>query len=49
MQQPLDPQWVVSAFARIEELVYAGDAAALAGAVTELSAERALVISPGGA
>ncbi len=39
---PLDPQWVESAFARIEELVYAGDAAALAATVAELSAERAL-------
>jgi len=38
----LDPQWVEGAFARIEELVYDGDAAALAGAVAELSAERAL-------
>jgi FlaA1/EpsC-like NDP-sugar epimerase len=47
VQQPLDPHWVESAFARIEELVYAGDAAALAGAVTELSAERALAISSG--
>jgi FlaA1/EpsC-like NDP-sugar epimerase len=49
VQKPLDPQWVESAFARIEELVYAGDAAALAGAVTELSAERALAISSGSA
>jgi FlaA1/EpsC-like NDP-sugar epimerase len=47
VQPPLDPQWVESAFARIEELVYAGDAAALATAVTELSAERALAISSG--
>jgi FlaA1/EpsC-like NDP-sugar epimerase len=38
----LEPEWVESAFARIEELVYSGDAAALAGAVAELSAERAL-------
>ncbi len=38
----LDPEWVESAFARIEELVYDGDAAALAAAVAELSAERAL-------
>ena len=38
----LDPEWVESAFARIEELVYNGDASALAGAVAELSAERAL-------
>jgi FlaA1/EpsC-like NDP-sugar epimerase len=47
VQQPLDPEWVESAFARIEELVYAGDAAALAGAVAELSAERALAASSG--
>ncbi|MEA2378108.1 MAG: hypothetical protein QOD13_2015 [Thermoleophilaceae bacterium] len=42
IQQPLEPEWVESAFARIEELVYGGDAAALASAVAELSAERAL-------
>ena len=36
-----------SAFARIEELVYGGDAAGLAGAVAELSAERALAVSGG--
>jgi FlaA1/EpsC-like NDP-sugar epimerase len=47
VQQPLDSGWVEGAFARIEELVYAGDAAALASAVTELSAERALAISSG--
>jgi FlaA1/EpsC-like NDP-sugar epimerase len=47
VQPPLDPEWVESAFARIEELVYTGDAAALASAVTELSAERALAISGG--
>jgi FlaA1/EpsC-like NDP-sugar epimerase len=41
----LDPAWVETAFARIEELVYAGDTAALAGAVAELSAERALAAS----
>ena len=45
------PVWnvgsVESAFARIEELVYDGDAAALASAVAELSAQRALrVASP---
>jgi FlaA1/EpsC-like NDP-sugar epimerase len=45
VQPPLEPEWVESAFARIEGLAYAGDAAALAGAVTELSAERALAIS----
>ncbi|MEX1141905.1 MAG: nucleoside-diphosphate sugar epimerase/dehydratase [Thermoleophilaceae bacterium] len=42
----LDAEWVESAFARIEELVYNGDAAALAGAVAELSAERALAAMP---
>jgi FlaA1/EpsC-like NDP-sugar epimerase len=47
VQPPLDPDWVESAFARIEELVYAGDTAALAGAVAELSAERALAVSSG--
>jgi len=38
----LEPEWVEDAFARIEELVYSGDAAGLAGAVAELSAERSL-------
>jgi FlaA1/EpsC-like NDP-sugar epimerase len=47
VQPPLEPDWVESAFARIEELVYTGDAAALAGAVAELSAERALAVSSG--
>jgi FlaA1/EpsC-like NDP-sugar epimerase len=47
VQPPLDPDWVENAFARIEELVYGGDAAALAGAVAELSAERALAVSSG--
>ncbi|HEV3379089.1 MAG TPA: nucleoside-diphosphate sugar epimerase/dehydratase [Thermoleophilaceae bacterium] len=47
VQPPLDPEWVESAFARIEGLVYAGDAAALASAVAELSAERALAASAG--
>jgi FlaA1/EpsC-like NDP-sugar epimerase len=42
-----DPEWVETAFLRIEELVYAGDAAALAGAVAELSAERSLMVSGG--
>jgi FlaA1/EpsC-like NDP-sugar epimerase len=45
IQPPLEPEWVESAFARIEALVYGGDAAALAGSVTELSAERALAAS----
>jgi FlaA1/EpsC-like NDP-sugar epimerase len=48
VRPPLEPSWVESAFARIEELVYNGDAAALAGAVAELSTERALrVAQPG--
>jgi hypothetical protein len=38
---------VEGAFSRIEELVYAGDAAALAGAVAELSVERALTVQGG--
>jgi len=46
VQRPhLDAEWVESAFARIEELVYGGDAAGLAGAVAELSAERALAVT----
>ena len=39
-----EAEWVESAFLRIEELVYGGDAAGLAGAVTELSAERSLIV-----
>jgi FlaA1/EpsC-like NDP-sugar epimerase len=46
-RSPLDPEWVESAFARIEELVYNGDAAALAAAVAELSTERALAATSG--
>ena len=42
VQPPLDPEWVESAFARIEALVYGGDAAGLAGSVAELYTERAL-------
>jgi len=42
----LDPDWVEGAFFRIEELVYSGDAAGLAGAVAELSAERSLSSVP---
>jgi FlaA1/EpsC-like NDP-sugar epimerase len=38
----LDPEWVETAFARIEDLVFNGDAAALADAVAAMSAERAL-------
>jgi FlaA1/EpsC-like NDP-sugar epimerase len=44
---PLDPVWVESAFARIEELVYNGDGTALAAAVAELSAERAISVASG--
>ena len=43
----LDSEWVETAFLRIEELVYAGDAAALAQTVAELSAERSLTVSGG--
>jgi FlaA1/EpsC-like NDP-sugar epimerase len=42
IQPPLDPEWVESAFARIEALVYGGDAAGLAASVAELSTERSL-------
>ena len=44
---PLDAGWVEGAFARIEELTYGGDAAALAAAVAELSVERALAVQGG--
>ena len=44
-----DPEWVESAFARIEDLAYNGDAAALAAAVAELSAERTLAATAGAA
>jgi FlaA1/EpsC-like NDP-sugar epimerase len=42
----LDPDWVETAFARIEDLVFNGDASALADAVAQLSAERALTAAP---
>jgi FlaA1/EpsC-like NDP-sugar epimerase len=45
VRPPLDPDWVESAFARIEELVYNGDPSALAAAVAELSTERSLSIA----
>jgi FlaA1/EpsC-like NDP-sugar epimerase len=38
---PLEPDWVEEAFARVEELVYSGDATGLAAAVSALAAERA--------
>ena len=37
---PADPEWVEAAFARVEELVYAGDAHGLAATVTGLAGER---------
>src|SRR5258705_11710485 len=37
-----DPDWVGQAFSRVEDIVYAGDAAGLAATVSELSAERVL-------
>ena len=43
----LDAEWVENAFARIEDLAYAGDGAALAGVVAELSVERALAVQGG--
>ncbi len=42
----LDPEWVEAAFSRIEDLVYGGDAKALAAMVAELAAERALLTTP---
>jgi FlaA1/EpsC-like NDP-sugar epimerase len=45
VRPPLDPDWLESAFARIEELVYNGDASGLAAAVAELSTERSLSIA----
>jgi FlaA1/EpsC-like NDP-sugar epimerase len=38
---PLEPDWVEDAFARVEELVYSGDAHGLAAMVTGLAEERA--------
>jgi FlaA1/EpsC-like NDP-sugar epimerase len=35
-----EPEWVEAAFARVEELVYSGDAAGLAATVTSLAGER---------
>ena len=39
---PLDADWVEHAFARVEDIVYGGDAASLPATVAELSAERVL-------
>ena len=38
-----DPEWLETAFARVFDLVYNGDVAALAEAVAELSADRTLL------
>ena len=40
----LDASWVEDAFARIEDLVWSGDASALANAVAQMSAERSLTV-----
>jgi FlaA1/EpsC-like NDP-sugar epimerase len=47
VQRPLDPDWVESAFARVEQLAYSGDTAGLAATVAELSVERALATQGG--
>jgi FlaA1/EpsC-like NDP-sugar epimerase len=39
---PLDAAWVDQAFARVEDIVYGGDAASLPATVAELAAERVL-------
>src|SRR4051812_44234286 len=41
---PLDPDWVEEAFARVEELVYAGDARGLAATVAELAGRRRVTV-----
>ena len=40
MRPPIDPDWVEGAFARVEELVYSGDARTLAATVTALAEAR---------
>ena len=40
VRPPLDPGWFEDAFARVEGLAYAGDAAGLAATVSALAAER---------
>ena len=40
VRAPIDSDWVEEAFARVEELVYAGDAKALATTVTALAEAR---------
>jgi FlaA1/EpsC-like NDP-sugar epimerase len=41
VRPPLRPEWVEEAFARVEELVYSGDAHGLAATVAALAEERA--------
>jgi FlaA1/EpsC-like NDP-sugar epimerase len=41
---PLDPEWVEEAFARVEELVYAGDARGLAATVADLAGRRRVTV-----
>ncbi|TMK65321.1 MAG: polysaccharide biosynthesis protein [Actinobacteria bacterium] len=48
IRTPVEAHWVEEAFARVEELVYAGDARGLASTVTALAEERALLIAPMG-
>ena len=48
VRSPVDPDWVDEAFARVEELVYNGDATALAATVQELAAERTALSPDGG-
>ena len=45
-RNPLDPEWVEEAFARVEELVYQGDVTRLAREVRALAAERPGVPRP---
>jgi FlaA1/EpsC-like NDP-sugar epimerase len=40
VRPPIDPDWVEDAFARVEELVYSGDARGLAATVTALAEAR---------
>jgi FlaA1/EpsC-like NDP-sugar epimerase len=45
VRPPLDPEWVEAAFARVEELVYTGDARGLAATVAQLAENRATSIT----
>ncbi|MEA2374587.1 MAG: hypothetical protein QOD53_1050, partial [Thermoleophilaceae bacterium] len=48
VRPPLDPEWVEGAFARVEELVYSGDARGLAATVSQLAEERAATVALAG-